>query len=130
MAGSRRSRRIPPSRAREATGRAHVPGGSEESHAWKGKVLQIRLSEASRSSTVVLFIRTSYVVAKGTSIHQSGGMSRTTIVSLIASGRNSYGAPGTFPWENDPPRRVTRNSDVESSRREGHSPAARSSPLE
>src|SRR3972149_1978321 len=108
MAGSRRSRRIPPSRARGAPGGAHVPGGSEESHAWKGKVLQIRLSEASRSSTVVLFIRTSYVVAKGTSIHPSGGMSRTTIVSLIASGRNSYGGAGAFPWGADPPGRGPR----------------------
>src|SRR3990172_5571599 len=107
MPGSRRIRRTPPSKAREATGRSHVRGGSEESHAWNGSVVQTGTPDASLSSTAVPFTRTSYVVAKGTSIHPSAGTSRTTIVSLTASGRNSYEAPGTFPLHKDPSRRVT-----------------------
>jgi len=73
---------------------------------------------------IVLFAMVTFkpVVVSVTEITEVGGAIGIAIVSLIASGRNSYVAPGTFAWTNAAPSRVTEKRGCVSANWYGQSP--------
>src|SRR5437867_7579529 len=99
--------RIPFEKATDWMAFGHVCGEGDESHAWKSRAVHIVAPDGSLSVTVLFAMLTSKpVVEKATETMGDGGAIGIAIVSLTASSRNSYVAPGTFTWWNVAPRRV------------------------
>src|SRR2546428_5731342 len=96
--------------ARLETASAHMCGKGDESHAWNPPDVDI-VGPSGTVRRIVLFVMVRFkrVVVSATEIPGVGGAVGMTIVSLIASGRNSYIAPGTFAWTNVAPSRVAEN---------------------
>src|SRR3989442_15820581 len=93
--------RIPFENLREETAFGHICGRGDESHAWRPPAVHIT-GLPGTLRTIVLFTMLTFraVVVSTTEITDVGGAIGIVIVSLAASGRNSYVAPGIFAWTN------------------------------
>src|SRR5207249_2173378 len=85
----------------------HICGTGEESHACSPPAVHIIGPDGIFRVTFLLAMPTSKpIVENATEIVGEAGAIGMAIVSLIASSRNSYVAPGTFPWTNVAPNRA------------------------
>src|SRR2546425_8373507 len=102
--------RIPLEKVSAETAFGHICGRGDESHAWSPPADHI-VGPPVMLKRIVLFAMLTFkaVVVSATEITDVGGAIGIAIVSLTASGRNSYVAPGTFAWTNVAPSRVTEN---------------------
>ena len=108
MSAFRVTFRTPLEYVRDVIASGHICGTGEESHAWKSHADHIVAPDGSFRMIVLFATRTSkLVVEKATENVGDGGAVGIAIVSLMASSRNSYVAPGIFAWWNVAPRRVT-----------------------
>src|SRR2546425_10315067 len=122
--------RMPFEKARDETAFGHICGTGDESHAWNPPADHI-VGLPVMLKRIVLFAMLTFkaVVVSATEITDVGGAIGIAIVSLTASGRNSYVAPGTFAWTNVAPSRVTENRGCVSVNWYGQSPVDRLSEL-
>src|SRR6266581_644010 len=122
--------RMPFENVRVETASAHICGKGDESHAWNPPVVHI-VGPPGTVKRIVLFAMVTFkpVVVSVTEITEVGGAIGIAIVSLIASGRNSYVAPGTFAWTNAAPSRVTEKRGCPSANWYGQSPVDQFSEL-
>src|SRR3989442_583041 len=122
--------RIPFEKDRADTAFGHICGRGDESHAWRPPALHIA-GPPGTLRTIVLFTMLMFnaVAVSTTEITDVGGAIGIVIVSLTASGRNSYVAPGIFAWTNVAPSRVTENRGCVSVNWYGQSPVDRLSEL-
>src|SRR2546426_2064628 len=102
--------RIPFENVSTETAFGHICGRGDESHAWSPPTVHIA-GPPGTLRTIVLFTMLMFkaVVVSVAETTEVGGAIGITIVSLTASGRNSYVAPGIFAWTNVAPSRVTEN---------------------
>src|SRR3989442_9059817 len=122
--------RIPFEKDRADTAFGHICGRGDESHAWNPPAVHVDAPPGTLR-TIVLFTMLTFkaVVVSASEITGVGGAIGIATVSLIASGRNSYVAPGTFAWTNVAPSRVTENRGGVSANWYGQSPVDRLSEL-
>src|SRR2546428_470885 len=118
--------RTPLEWVREVTASGHICGTGEESHAWSPPAVHIVGPDGTFRVTVLSAIRTAkLVVVKVTERTGDGGAIGIAIVSLIASARNSYVAPGIFAWMNVAPNREMDTFVAATVDASGHSPVER-----
>src|ERR671935_236988 len=108
MSAFRVTVRTPLAYERDVMASGHICATGEESQAWKSRAVHIVGPDGS-FRVIILFamLMSNAVVEKATEMSGEGGAVGIAIVSLIASSRNSYVAPGTFVWRNVAPRRAT-----------------------
>src|SRR2546422_7580145 len=115
--------RIPLKYVRADTAFGHIRGEGEESHPRNPAAVHIA-EPPGTFITIVLFVTLTAkpVVVSDMEITGVIGTSRIAIVSLIASGWNSYTAPGIFAWSNVELNRLTEKLTWVSDNEYGHSP--------